>query len=272
MSNSVSQLPLHVRAEGHGPTVICLHSSGSSSSQWQPLIQQHQRHFRLVGVDFYGHGRSAACRAGDYSLQAEADAVVPLITASKLPVHLMSHSYGSAVALALALRYPHQVASVALYEPVLFSLLERESIAYKEIEALGLAIVADARAGRGAAASKRFVDYWSGAGSWSALSPDIQSRIAARISAVADHFEALLADPLPWPDLMALRVPTLLVHGDQSPRSSIAVAGRLATLAAVSTTRLSGVGHMGPITHPHEVLPLYVEHALRHVGKLPLAA
>jgi pimeloyl-ACP methyl ester carboxylesterase len=249
MTPSLPTPALNVRIAGSGPPVVCLHSSASSSAQWQRLVDAGQGHYRLFAVDLHGHGRSAPHGDGPYGLDTEVNAVAAAIEASDGPVHLVGHSYGGAVALAFALSHADRVASVTVYEPVLFGVLGRGSDAYREIASVGQSIARLARSGRPARAAHRFIDYWSGAGTWEAMAAEARQRIEARIMPVALHFDALFADPLPFAKLRTIRVPILLLHGDRSPAPAIAVARAVATLDNVDTMACAGLGHMGPVTH-----------------------
>jgi pimeloyl-ACP methyl ester carboxylesterase len=118
------------RSAGNGSLVVCLHSSGGSSGQWQALLAAgHDR--RFVAPDFHGHGRSPQPPGDrDYSLSIESDAVVRLLRGVD-HVDLVGHSYGAVVALDIARRLPRQVRSLALYEPVLFGILDHDSTPYR---------------------------------------------------------------------------------------------------------------------------------------------
>jgi pimeloyl-ACP methyl ester carboxylesterase len=257
---------LHAVSAGTGPAVVCLHSSGSASSQWRRLIEAEQARHRFIAFDLHGHGRSPAAPPGEYALRTESDAVWGTIARITGPVHLVGHSYGGAVALDLALRHPGRFASVAVFEPVLFGLLDPAGDEYRDVIGFGRAIVADARSGRLAEASQRFIDYWSGAGTWAAMAAEQQQRAAARIVTVAAHFDALFSDPVPFARLRSLRTPTLVMRGDRSPGATRAIADRLGTIAGVTSGLLSGAGHMGPITHA----PSFNVRIVKHFGSVEL--
>lgn len=251
-SDATHSARLYSIAAGAGPEVICLHASGSSSSQWRRLIEAAQADFRFVAFDFLGHGRSPE-QPARFDLARESDGVWDALASSREPVHLVGHSYGGAVAIDLALRHAERIASLTVYEPVLFPLLEPTSAEYAEITSVGGGIVERARAGDLEAATAAFIDYWNGAGSWRALPPEHQERARARIEPVARHFEALFASAWTLERLHALHVPTLVLRGDRSPAAAQAVCARLATLACVTVRAFPGLGHMGPVTHASTV-------------------
>jgi len=270
-SDAAPSARLHSVTVGAGPLVACLHSSGSSSGQWRPLIESQQATRRFVAFDFHGHGRSPDFTGDAYELRSESDAVLHSLPPSREPIHLVGHSYGGAVALDLAVRYPGRFASVTVFEPVLFALLDPGSEEFAEITSVGSAIVRAALAGEREVASAAFIDYWNGTGSWRGLAPEQKDRVCARIVPVARHFQALFADPLPLARLRELRVPTLVLLGDRSPAPARAVSHRLGVLPFVAVEALAGVAHMGPVTHAEEVNARIAGH-LQAVSTLPIAA
>jgi pimeloyl-ACP methyl ester carboxylesterase len=251
---------LAYRSAGSGSLVVCLHSSGGSSGQWQALLAaSHDR--RFVAPDFHGHGRSPQPPTDrDYALSIESDAVIRLLRGVD-HVDLVGHSYGAVVALDVARRLPRQVRSLTLYEPVLFGILDHGSTAYREVTGVGHAIVNDARGGRLDSAAERFIDYWTGTASWAAMTEAQRQTVAARIAVVASHFDALFANPIPLPSVAALDIPVLLMRGGRTTASAAAVADELAAvLPSVEVRKFERAGHLGPITHAADVNAAIEEH------------
>jgi pimeloyl-ACP methyl ester carboxylesterase len=247
-----SNLP-HVRSTGHGPSVILLHSSASSGRQWDTLVAMLQPRYRLHVVDLHGHGAAAAWNsAHPMRLQDELALVRPLLRAGE-PVHLVGHSYGGALALKLAATAPDRVASVAVYEPVLFRLL----LEYSPRDRTMTDVLVAARSirnwhalGRADRAGQRFVDFWSGAGTWDRLAPVPQQAIAGRMGSVIGHFDALFSDTLSRAELRGLGVPILCLTGTRTRPAARRIGEllRFALPRAVHET-VPEAGHMGPVTH-----------------------
>src|SRR5581483_8261062 len=107
-----------------GDPVVCIHASASSGAQWTSLVERLEDRFRPLAVDLHGAGRTPAWR-GDrrLTLADEVALLEPTLAATGARLHLVGHSYGAAVALRIALDHPHWVASLTVFEPVLFSLL-----------------------------------------------------------------------------------------------------------------------------------------------------
>lgn len=260
-----------VRSAGHGPAVLCIHSSGASSRQWDALAARLRGSFRVMAADLHGHGVTPAW-PGPRAVRIadEAALLAPLVLGERDGVHLVGHSYGGVVALRLALDFPDRVRSVAVYEPTLFRVLFDLGAARRD--ALEVARVAVnfrrlAAAGRLAAAAARFIDYWGGEGAWAALSPRQQQAAAERMPAVCDHFRALLTDDTRAAGFRRLRRPVLVLTGTASPAPVHAIARRLAReLGEAEFAVLPGAGHMAPVTSAEDVNALIETFLRRQAG------
>ncbi len=239
-------------------TVICLHCSGSSSRQWTALAAVLAAGHSALAPDLIGYGRDTSWISGrDATLDDEAARIEAIVDAVRGPVVLVGHSYGGAVATRVALRRCERVAGMALYEPVLFSLITRDagdSGAGREIEATGRAIHDDVCSGRAGQAAGRFVDYWSGVGTWASMDERRRQGVCARMPKVAQEFVALFRDAVPLAAYTRLTMPVLWLEGETTRLPPKAVARRLLpALPDARYVRIAGAGHMGPVTHPDAV-------------------
>lgn len=233
------------------PTIVALHSSGAGARQWLPWAGLWPAGAAVMTPDLIGYGDDAA-PPGAVTLDDEAARIASLIDTLPAPVLLVGHSYGGAVALRAALARPRRVCGLFLYEPALFALLrEADAPAWHDIVCTGRAIGASARAGELGRSAAQFVDYWSGGGSWAALTASRQRAIAARMPQVAAEFDALFGDPMPAAAYRRLQMPVRLLGGTRSPRPARCVLRCLARLLPQARLRLlDGRGHMGPLEDP----------------------
>lgn len=267
---------LSSRTCGFGESVVCLHSSTGSGAQWRGLQETLAQRFEVMAVDLHGHGRSPAWPASAPStLHLDAAAVGALAGIATHDIHLVGHSYGAAVALQMALRWPQRVRSLTLYEPVVFGMLRRASLqdeAMDEIEEIAASVASLVRAGCLEDAARVFVGYWSGVRAWAALDQGQQHSIIARIASVPRHFEALFAAQWDAAALQRLGMPVLLMHGSTTRAPARRVADLLGNmLPRVQRCELSGAGHMGPLTHAATVEHWFTTH-LDHRLTSPLKA
>jgi pimeloyl-ACP methyl ester carboxylesterase len=264
---------------GRGRDVaVLLHASLGSKRQWVPLARRIESSLRSVAVDLWGYGDAPMPSREPHTLDHEVDRVHAQLVAlfGFLPrVHLVGHSYGGAVALRFAQRHPARTASLALFEPVSFSLLQADSPERWAIAAVREAM--DIRFGWGDArgATSIFVDFWSGEGAFAALSPATQSALEARIAKVPLDFAAAAGAPVTAADLAQLRVPALLLGGTRSPAVTQSILTKLTrSLPAVRTGWLD-TGHMGPVdAHPRvdPLLAAWLELARERAAAAPAIA
>jgi pimeloyl-ACP methyl ester carboxylesterase len=247
-----------MREAGQGSAVVCLHSNASTSSQWRVLMDRLAPSHRVVAIDSIGAGKSPPWPddAGP-TLSDEAAFLEPVLAAAAPPFFLIGHSYGAAVALVAALARPERIRALVLYEPPLIALLEAEApgqAASTELRRTAADAAASIAAGDTAAAARRFIDYWMGAGSWDSMPAARQTPIAVSMAPIARWARALVEEPTPLAAFQALDMPVLFMVGSKSPASSRGVARLLMkTLPNVTVMECEGLGHMGPVTHPDVV-------------------
>ena len=244
----------HVVESGEGRSVLCLHSSLSSSRQWTSLMEQSAAEARVVATDLYGYGKTSAWgRYQPMSLDDEVDLLESVVNDLDERFDLVGHSYGGAVAAKLALRFPHRIRSLVLFEPVLFSLLFQDDIDHRAVTEVALLRQDVSEAVQGGdfdRAASRFINYWSGTGTWSKLDAKRRSQFATAMPSVIQNFSTMDTDKTPLTAYRNLEVPTLLLYGKNSRVSTLHVVDILSRLLPSAAIHgLKDVGHMGPITH-----------------------
>lgn len=253
-----SRADVFVRESGSGPGVVCLHSNGSSSSQWRALMDRLSPRHRVLAPDAYGAGRSPDWPSDrPLTLADEAEFIEPVLARAGSPLVLVGHSYGAAVALIAALRQPSRVKALVLYEPTLFALIEAESPQPNAADGIRHAVAAAAAAldrGDDHGAAEQFIDYWMGAGSWARMPEARRLPIAASVRNVRRWKQTLFTEPTPLAAFGALEMPVLFMVGGRSTASAHGVARLLAPVLPRATMHhFDSLGHMGPVTDPEPV-------------------
>ncbi len=100
---------------GEGTPVVLLHGFASDSQSWAP-IEAHLKHRPLIRIDLPGHGKSPKLRIDSFADLVKA--VRRAFDGLDLDdAHLVGHSLGGAVALALADTRPKSLSSLTLIAP-----------------------------------------------------------------------------------------------------------------------------------------------------------
>jgi pimeloyl-ACP methyl ester carboxylesterase len=265
----MSQIEPFFREAGAGPGIVCTHANASTSGQWQALMQLLAPKFHVLAPDLYGSGKSPEWPSDRViRLSDEVAFIEPVLARAGLPLALVGHSYGAAVALIAALANPGRIRAMALYEPTLFSLIDAESPPPNEADGVRNVIVDVSLAldaGNKEAAAERFIDYWMGTGAWKQTPEQRKPPIAASVTNARRWAHALTTEPTSLTAFRSLNVPVLFMVGKRSPASSRGVARLLLTaLPQVELVEFEKLGHMGPVTHPdpvNEAIKLFLERA-----------
>jgi pyruvate dehydrogenase E2 component (dihydrolipoamide acetyltransferase) len=103
-----------------GDVILLVHGYGGDRNSWLFLQEPLAAKYRVYALDLPGHGTSAK-DVGDGTLGVLADAVAGVLDALGADrAHLVGHSMGGAVALAVAARDPGRIASLTLIAPTGF--------------------------------------------------------------------------------------------------------------------------------------------------------
>ena len=228
--------------------VVMLHSSLASRSQWGALAARLAPRHDAIPLDLCGYGEQPMpATRRPFTLDDEVQSVaarVDRLLPSGTRFHLVGHSYGGAVALRYAQRHGERVASLALYDPVAFSLLDgTDGLGELAAEVARLVDVH-----RYHEATRAFVDFWSGEGQFVALPLPVQARLARRIAKVPLDFAAARSAPLRLTDCRSIMTPALVLGGTHSPAVAQRIVAALADALPDVRTAWIDAGHMGPVT------------------------
>jgi pimeloyl-ACP methyl ester carboxylesterase len=108
---------LHYVEHGGGPAIVMIHGLGGQSQHFtHSVVDVLTDEFHVIAVDRPGAGYSARARSSN--VRAQAAVIAGFIAALGLErPFVVGHSLGGAVALALALDFPHAVSGLALIAP-----------------------------------------------------------------------------------------------------------------------------------------------------------
>ncbi len=114
---TVEGIRLHYVERGTGTPLVLLHGNGSMIEDFQSsgLIDLAAKKYRVIAVDRPGFGHSDRPRSTIWTPEAQADLIAAAL--KKIGVQraiVLGHSWGTLVALALAVKYPQEVEALVL--------------------------------------------------------------------------------------------------------------------------------------------------------------
>lgn len=98
------------------PPVVLIHGFASSLNAWDTVVPALEPNHRVIALDLKGFGWSDRPE-GDYSPEAQAQIVFALM--DRLGVErfaIAAHSWGSSIALQMAIDHPERIDRIALYD------------------------------------------------------------------------------------------------------------------------------------------------------------
>lgn len=242
---------MFVHDEGAGTPVLMLHAGASAGAQWTGYARALG--VRTLAPDLHGHGRTPIPPGltADHAIDTFVADLLALLGPSDR-FHLVGHSFGGLVAIALALRAPDRVLSLTAIEPACFDalrlcdpLLHAQSC--HEVAQLNSLVATD----RPAQAMQQVLARW-GMAHWDLLTDTQRATLTAMAPAL---LTIGLSAALRWhfdPTRLAAlaHIPTLLIHGEHSPDVAAPICQTIAAAIPGSRcTLLEGAGHMLPLTH-----------------------
>jgi len=246
--------------QGSGVPVVLLHSSMSNKEQWHKLSSVLTERFQILAIDLIGYGESEYPEDPDsFSLKDETRRVQSIISQAlnEQPFHLVGHSYGGATALRLTYEAELTIKSLSIFEPVAFHLLDKGDPALSQIIDIVDKINVQLQQEDLPAATKIFVDFWSGEGTFDNIVTEKQVYLERYIRKVALDFQALINEPLTLQDYQEITLPVCMITSPQSPLPTRQIVDNLRiTLPHMELHHTAG-GHMAPIGNAREVNPIF---------------
>lgn len=241
---------------GKGPSLVLIHGTSASAMRWvniRPLLEEH---FTVFAADRRGRGSSSDIAPGTpYDIAKEYEDVAAVAAAAPDPVILFGHSYGGLASLG-ATPLIDRLAALIIYEaPV----LEGRGIATELLARFDAAIAADDREAVMKLFCEEVVRVRPGDIAALRASPAWPARIAAahtipRELRATENFSLAAAHP------ERISVPTLLLHGGDSPDFFKAPMARLAAaIPHAKAIALEGHQHVAMDTAPEMLVEIVSE-------------
>ena len=249
-----------------------MHGAVSDLRFWEPQRAAFAKQYRFISYSQRYHGAGAWPDEGkQYSAETHAADLAAFINALKLrPVHLVGLSYGGDVAALLATREPQLLRTLTLAEPGLFALLADSpegKVALEEWTQGALPMMAALKAGDNVGATKQLAALVTGdsVDNFDKLPPGLREGLLDN----ARTLPLLFAAPesaITCDTLRGIKVPTLLIRGERTPRfftaTNAAVSKCIAGSKAVTITKAShAMSFDNPVEFNRVVMGFIGQHA-----------
>ena len=260
-SNLPAPQPDFLEAGADGPFVLLVHGGASNARQWRRLMDDLKDRYRVRAVNLFGCGATPPW-PGDITqtIADQARLVEAAIPPDVDAFYAVGHSLGGAIAMRLAAGLGGRVAKLVLLEPNPFDLLRQAGRREAYAEAVALRDCVKTFGGRGEweTAAERFVDYWTGAGAWAALSADRRAAFAQALKPNFHEWDTILGETTTVEQWARVLPSATLVVSDPStvlPIREIVAILREACLPW-RYVETPNTGHMAPLTRPDVVNPI----------------
>lgn len=257
---------------GEGEPVILLHCAGTSRRQWNHLSGRIAPRYRVIAPDMIGFGESDPWPHDTLGLDQEARIIGRLLDLFDGPAHLVGHSFGATIGLKLARLFPARFASLTVFEPIPYRMLDYagESELFAEIDAMGRRFLERFEAEGPEAGAEVFGHYWLGKAGWEKLPEPARRAIAEGAPMLRLEILAKLADGTRFEDFGALKVPTLFVSGETSRPVGRRIAELFVEAMPAAHRCVIPGNHMAPASDPGPFARVVIDHIVQHRAPRPL--
>jgi len=239
---------------GSGFPVLLLHGFAGSQGSWEELMEGLATFSKAVAVDLPGHAEAPLPKhSGEEGFFEVVDALAECIEGIEGPADVVGYSQGARLALALALRHPQRIRRLVLESGT--AGLDSEELRLKRREEDEAKAVLLEQQGVAA-----FMDAWKQLPLFATQArlplekqKALQQRRKAHSAsglAGALRCMGLGVQPHFWPLLSGLRLPVLLMSGEEDAKFSALAQQMLCALPLAWHTLVPGCGHAVHLESP----------------------
>ena len=248
---------------GTGPTVVLVPGSCSTGAAWRPVIASWNGQFRCVTTSLLGYGGTVERRtASDPDISHEAEMLETVIRKADSRVHLVGHSFGGLVALAVALRNRVPLASLVILEAPGPELLRDrgEHQHYRAFRRMTDAHFAAFDGGK-VEAIAAMIDFYGGAGTYASWPLRVRAYAVETTPVNILDWASAYGFPLSAASLSAVQIPAFVIMGGAShPAVERANALLSECMSEAALATIDTAAHFMIATHPNEVGRLIAQH------------
>jgi pimeloyl-ACP methyl ester carboxylesterase len=248
---------------GTGPTIVLVPGSCSTGAAWRPVMATWSGQFRCVTTSLLGYGGTVERRtAADPGISHEAEILESVVRKAGNRVHLVGHSFGGLVALAVALRNRVPLASLVILEAPAPEVLRdhgehQHHRAFRQMTETYFA----AFAGGNIEAIAAMIDFYGGAGTYASWPPRVRAYAVETTPVNILDWASAYGFALPAKSLATVQIPALVIRGGSShPAVQRANALLSESMGNAALVTMDTAAHFMIATHPNEAGRLIAQH------------
>lgn len=246
---------------GSGEGIILVHSSVAGAKQWRSLMEALSSDFHAIAINVFGYGDTPRWEIdGTQRLTDQARLIEPILPRGTGKVSIVGHSFGGSVAMMAAAMFKEKVRRLVLIEPNPFYLLEKfgRAEAYQEAVVLRDSIKSNGKSGTWADAAEVFANYWTGAGSWDAMSADRKAKFTNALFPNFHEWDAVMNEVISFAEWQRdLPGDTTVVWARDTVRSIREIVELMEEhVPEWHFEQIERGGHMAAMTKPDAVNPI----------------
>ena len=263
--------PFNHQSDSKLSPIVAIHGSASNGAFWDGLTKHYASNRIVLTPDLEGYGKADHRTTNpNATLTARAEPILRSIDTLGQEIHLVAHSFGSAIALEIVKTIPEKIRSLTLYEPVLPALL-RDSEQADDMELLGdlLALSDIIRGTAPMVAMETFINFWNEPTAWDRLPNTTRQKLAELAPIVYQDFIEAYFNVVPdtFNQIKFKRPVTMLLGACTNNHAKRMANILLQQFPHALTETFEALGHMGPLTHPnivHASITQHIERAETH--------
>ena len=237
-----------------GEPLILVHGSWGDHHNWDMVVAEFSKTFRVLTYDRRGHSQSERPPGQGY-VKEDIEDLIGLIEHLNLsPAHIAGNSYGAGIVLKTAAKRPDLFRSMIVHEPPLFGLLEDNPDAQEAIQIVNgrVKTVLDLIAtGNLEKATEEFMEkIGMGPGAWKQLPDGAKNIFIHNALTWFDEMQDPQSLQIDLTSLLDFKKPALLSTGSDSPPFFPLVIDKLMTAMPHSKRiTIKGAGHVPHMSH-----------------------
>ncbi len=221
----VNDVTLNYIEQGQGDPVVFVHGTLGDYRTWDGQIEPFSKKYRVISYSRrYHYPNIWPQDTSSFSVTVHAKDLAAFIQTLKLGrVHLVGHSFGAFISLLVAQDHPELIRSLTLGEPPVNSLLattpQGDSLLQNFVATAIIPSGEAFQSGENEEGVRRFVNGVLGDSAYENLPPHVRANMMENVRELKGAtMDGNLFPPFSCEDARVVRVPTLLLNGELSPK------------------------------------------------------